>query len=306
MFRTLIVQVGERIRTDNNWLCVESGEACSRIPLEDVYSIVIDNPRSSITIAALTALTDSGAHVLLCNEKHLPVTIVYPHNTHYRPYNVLKKQFAMPQFEKDLCWQRVMQSKLLNQAKVLELAGGANDVVRRLRSLALEVEPGDPGNREGIGAKMFFRGLYGSTFLRFSDDAVNAALNYGYAILRSAVTKTLYAYGFQTVLGIHHISETNPFNLAEDMIEPLRPLVDYWVVVNSDSLVETLTAQNRTGLVDIVNQPMLWEGKKMRVRTAIDKYIGSFTSAVDKQDPLILKCPEVVAFPAYPVSYDDG
>ncbi|NLH46911.1 MAG: type II CRISPR-associated endonuclease Cas1 [Acholeplasmataceae bacterium] len=293
------------MRTENNWLYVESPKGTSRIPVEDIYSIVIDNQRSSISVAAMTALTDAGVHVLLCNDKHLPVTVIYPHNTHYRPYNILKKQFAMPQIEKDFYWQRVIRGKLLNQANVMAFSGGPVDVTKRLRELAKEVEPGDPGNREGIGAKMFFRGLYGTTFLRFSDDAVNAALNYGYAILRSAVTKTLYAYGFQTVLGIHHISETNPFNLAEDMIEPLRPLVDYWVVVNSESLVENLTAQNRMELINIVNQPMLWEGKKMHVRTAIDKYIGSFTSAVDKQDPSLLKFPLIIELPPYPISYED-
>lgn len=144
-----------------------------------------------------------------------------------------------------------------------------------------EVEDGDIGNREGIGAKWYFRSLFGSSFLRYSDDGINKALNYGYSIIRSAVTKTLTAYGYNSVLGIHHINESNPFNLADDLMEPLRPLVDIWVDQNHEELLIDLTKQQRKELINLVNHTMLCDGKKMRVRNAIDKYISSFTSAIE-------------------------
>jgi len=86
---------------------------------------------------------------------------------------------------------------------------------------------GDETNREGLAAKVFFRELYGSNFIRFSDDGINNALNYGYKILTGAISRTISKYGLNNYLGLFHIGKTNPYNLACDFIEPLRPLVDY-------------------------------------------------------------------------------
>ncbi len=91
MFRTLIVTQGERIRIEQNWLVVETAEGMNKVPIEDIYSIVLDNSQSTISSAAVTAITQAGTHILVCNEKHLPQSVIYPLNTHYRPLNVIKK-----------------------------------------------------------------------------------------------------------------------------------------------------------------------------------------------------------------------
>jgi len=229
MFRTVVVNLGEKLSVKDNWLIITADDEEKKIPLEDIYSVVVDNQRTYMTIPCLNALTNSGAHLLLCNEKHNPVSVVLPLNNHYRPLNVIRKQLAVTQDFKDDVWDRIIENKILNQARVLELCSCDTDRIKRLKELAKEVYDGDSGNREGVAAKMYFRSLFGSSFIRFNDDATNAALNYGYAVIRSAVSKALCGYGFNCVLGVHHINEANPFNLADDLMEPLRPIVDLWV-----------------------------------------------------------------------------
>lgn len=102
------------------------------------------------------------------------------------------------------------------------------------------MKPGDTTNREAVAARKYFVALFGSTFRRTDEDVTNASLNYGYAIIRSCVAKTLAGYGFNGTVGIHHINETNPFNLADDIMEPLRPVVDMWTDENCDTLLKHL------------------------------------------------------------------
>lgn len=136
--------------------------------------------------------------------------------------------------------------------------------------------------------------MFGCTFKRSDDDITNAALNYGYTIIRSAVAKTLTAYGYNCILGIHHINEQNAFNLADDIMEPFRPLVDLWTDNSCDDLWEELTKTNRKELINLVNVPIKMDNKKTRVRYAIDKCVSSLTSAIDENDPELLLLPTLI------------
>ena len=245
-----------------------------------------------LTTGVITRLTASGAHLLICNEKHLPASVILPHNDHYHPLAVIRKQIALPDDIKDALWDRIIRQKIINQASVIKFCGGSK--VKRLHELADEVYEGDIGNREGISAKIFFRELYGFEFVRMNDDGINAALNYGYTVIRSAVAKTLTAYGYNCVLGLHHINESNPFNLADDIMEPLRPIVDMWVSENNSDLTGELTKQQKNELACLVNNVVLWDGKRMKVRNAIDKYVSSLTGAINNLSPDKLKPPEII------------
>ena len=102
MWRTVIVTSGERLNIKDNWLVVSNGTDESRIPVSDIYSVVIETRAAMLSVSVLTTLTQAGAHIILCDEKHLPVTAALPMNTHYRPFNVLKKQIEMSREFKDL------------------------------------------------------------------------------------------------------------------------------------------------------------------------------------------------------------
>jgi len=299
VFRTVIVVSGEKISVKNNWLIIENGNDDTMIPIEDIYSIVIDNIKSNITVPALTRLTEAGVHLLVCDEKHLPATVILPASNHYRPLNVLMKQIQMTDnFKKEL-WQRIIKQKILNQARVLKISGAPKEKYEKMLSYCEEVVPGDEYNREGIAAKWFFRALYGSEFIRFSNDVINDALNYGYTIIRSLVAKVLSAYGYNCVIGIHHINESNPFNLADDLMEPLRPLVDLWVEKNNEYLVDKLTKDNRQSLINLINHVVIINNNKMKLRNAVDRYINSLTTAINRMDSEALIIPQIFEYNEY-------
>ena len=291
MWRTIIVTAGEKLTVKDNWLHMYSPQQEARVPIGDLYSVVVDNRQALLSMSVLTQLAGAGVHVLLCDDKHLPCAELLPLALHYRPLTVLQKQMALSQGFKDLLWQRIVMAKIQNQAKALRLAGVGANKAQKLEELALRVLPGDAGNREAQAAKLYFPALFGAGFTRVQGDVTNAALNYGYAIIRSAVSKTVAGYGYSGVLGLHHIGPGNAFNLADDLMEPLRPLVDLWTDAHCDDLYEELTRTNRRDLIDLVNHVVIFDGKKMRVRYAIDQYVKSLTSAIEGQDAGLLHLP---------------
>ena len=292
MFRTLYVANGETITVKDNWLVVTTAEQTVKVPLEDLQTVIIDNVHTMFSAYALHKLAENHVNTVICDSSHLPACNIMGLNNHYRPYGMLKKQLALTEGFKALLWQRIVKAKIINQRQALLLQQELPAVTNRMRQLADEVLAGDTGNREAIAAKMFFKYFYGMDFQRFADDIRNAALNYGYAIIRSAVARSLCAYGYNCALGIHHISETNAFNLADDFMEPLRPLADLWVWQNNEDLAEELSRSNKTGLANILHQEVVLAGKKMKVFNAIDKYIASIGTAIDSNDvnKLLLPC----------------
>lgn len=293
MWRTVIINNAEKVNLKDGWLIVQTDKEV-RVPVNELYSVVIDNPNTMLSVSAVNALTQAGVHILYCGEKHLPVSVVLPYNTHYRPLNVIRKQLAWNNEFCENIWKNIIIAKIRNQAQVLKMSGCRVKAYDHLIKFSEDVLPGDITNREGLSAKMFFRELYGSAFIRMGDDAINHALNYGYAIIRSAVAKTLCAYGYNPVIGLHHINETNPFNLADGLMEPLRPIVDLWVDQNHEDLFDELTPDNKRKLVNLINEIVLLGGKKMKVRNAIDKYVSSLTTAVNKNNYKELKIPEII------------
>lgn len=293
MWRTLIINSAQRMRVKDQWIVVENDDGEQRIPVTDLYSVVIDNPQATLSVSAINTLTENNVHILYCGENHLPQSLVLPYNTHYSPLAVVQKQLSWTKEFCDLVWKIIVQQKIENQAAVLRCAGRGHTVSDHLIEFSSQVLPGDPGNREGLAAKMFFRDLYGSNFVRMSDDGINHALNYGYAILRSSIAKTLCAYGYNPVVGIHHIGKQNPFNLADDLLEPFRPLVDLWVDRNIEDIGDELTKDNRRKLINLVNEVVEFDGKKTKVRYAIDRCVSSLTSATNQNKPEALKLPTI-------------
>lgn len=295
MWRSVIIYNGERLSIQDNWLVVSFEDNTSkRIPLEDLYCVVIDNKNLVLSVPTLSLLAKYKIHLILTDEKHMPVSQLYPMYANYHCYRIQKKQLEMSDDFKGEVWKLITQKKIENQSVCLENAWSERDIVLKMRQFASEVVAHDSGNREGISAKLFFRTLYGTDFIRFTDDDINSILNYGYAIIRSGVAKSLVAHGFNCVMGVHHISETNEFNLADDFMEPLRPLVDDWISKNPDCLGEGLSKYVKNELVCLVNSEILFDGKTMKVRYAIDSMVKSFVTALETCNPERLCLPTVI------------
>ncbi|WP_375317716.1 type II CRISPR-associated endonuclease Cas1 [Spiroplasma endosymbiont of Virgichneumon dumeticola] len=139
--------------------------------------------------------------------------------------------------------------KIKNTLIIMKYLKCSEKSIMMIENFYNDIAFGDANNREGLTAKIFFRELYGSGFIRFNDDGINSALNYGYKILMSAISRTISKYGLNNYLGIFHIGKSNPYNLACDFIEPLRPIVDYWVTKNIDTINNSISYNHRLELI---------------------------------------------------------
>jgi CRISPR-associated protein Cas1 len=204
----------------------ETGLVAS-IPCEDIGLVVVDQQETTYSHAALARLLEFGAAVLVCGRKHLPTGLLLPLAEHTEVVWRINEQVAVRKPRRKQLWKQLVVAKVKNQAGNLDPAAPAR---RRLLALAGEVQSGDPTNIEAQAAKIYWAAWLGdgADFHRDPEgaDPLNAFLNYGYAVVRAAVARALVSAGLHPALGLHHSNRSNAFCLADDLLEPLRPLVD--------------------------------------------------------------------------------
>ena len=158
--------------------------------------------------------------------------------------------------------------------------------------MAAQVRSGDAGNTEAAAALRYFPALFGRGFVRGKENGINAGLNYGYAILRGCVARFLAVYGFQPAFGLHHKSELNSFNLADDLMEPFRPVVDRLVYLCFEEDTE-LTPENKRLLFNCLNLDILSGGQRHSVAYATERLVQSLARSLERNEPGLL-LPELV------------
>ena len=216
---------------ENRAIAIAQGGNTARVMLEDVSVLVLDHAQISLTAPLLSACAEAQIVVITVGASHIPNGMLLPYLPHSRALKVMTAQLGMSAPTRKRLWQRIVQVKIRNQATVLEDLRHQTEA-RRLRHIASEIRSGDPDNGEAQAAQVYFRGLFNPHFHRGQERFYNAALNYGYAVVRAAIARTLVSYGFLPAFGLFHHSEQNAFNLADDLIEPYRPLVDSYVLAN--------------------------------------------------------------------------
>ena len=276
-FRSVFVSNPAQLSVRRGQLVIRQEEERS-VPMEDLSALLVESRAVSITTAALQELTDRGVTVYLCDETHLPAALVLPMNRHSRQLKLLKGQIAMRRPTQKRVWQGVVMSKISNQARCLSLL--RKDEAEELRALADQVRSGDPDNWEAVAAARYFPALFGAGFTRGEECRVNAALNYGYAILRGAVARHLVIRGLEPCLGIFHHSELNRFNLADDLMEPYRPLVDLYVASHVPDDEGDLTPAIKQQLFQLSHYLVEQGGKQFRAISAIGRMADSFSRIV--------------------------
>ncbi|HWO56300.1 MAG TPA: type II CRISPR-associated endonuclease Cas1 [bacterium] len=216
-------QVALSARLDQLRLKSDDGEVS--VPLEEVTAVVVSHPAVHYTHATLSGLCAAGAPLIVCNEKRLPVGMLVPLVGHYVQAERLAAQAESTLPARKFAWKQVVRSKILSQARLLMDLGAGN---AGLVALARGVRSGDPDNLEAQAARRYWPLVFGAAFARVpgADDPINRLLNYGYAILRAIVARGLCGAGLHPSLGIHHHNRYNPYCLADDLMEPFRPLVD--------------------------------------------------------------------------------
>jgi CRISPR-associated protein Cas1 len=227
-----------------------NGDPVGTIPCEDVGVVVVDQPQTTYTHAALTGLTESGATVVLCGPNHLPCAAVLPLSTHSQVVSRIAEQLAASKPLRKRLWRQIVQAKIRAQAANLEVGRVRN----KMLAIARQVKSGDPANVEAHAARIYWRHwLSGEDFRRDRDlPGVNAFLNYGYAIMRAAVARALVAAGLLPALGLHHRNRSNAFCLADDLVEPLRPFVDARVRSLYHRGIEVLSQEAKAELLQVL------------------------------------------------------
>lgn len=290
-WRSLIISHPSKLSLKNNQLCIEQGEIWS-VPLEDVSAIVIESQQVIITEGLLSKLCENNTIVYFCNSKHIPNGYLLPYYQHSRQLKVLKEQISLSEPFKKRCWQRIIKQKVINQAYVLRCIGKF-DVEKRLLKMLSNIDSGDTKNIEGQVAKIYFKELFERGFNRNFDNIYNACLDYGYTILRGAIARSIAEYGYIPSLGIHHKSELNNYNLADDFIEPFRPIIDLWTRQNI-KLKDEFETKIRNELVDLLNYDVIIDGKRHCVLNAINVMLSSFTTSIQSKDYEKLLVPIIV------------
>lgn len=275
-FRNLIIESPATLSVQNRQLIIKTDKEHS-VPIEDISAILIENRQTVITTAALSQLGQCGCSVFICNEKHIPCCILEPFMQHSRSLGVIKSQLNASEPLKKRMWQAIVKAKIENQAICLDFNKKSDDA-DFLRKLVTRVTSGDSENIEAVAAKKYFHSAFGSTFARSDDNGYNAALNYGYAILRGSIARNLAVYGFIPALGLHHKSELNSFNLADDLIEPFRPLADNFVIQNFDE--SELTPQKKHLLFNLLNLDICLGGQIHSVAYAIERCVQSLGASL--------------------------
>lgn len=195
---------------------------------------------------------------------------------HTRHNLILREQVAAAEERKAIAWQAIVRAKLENQSRVLKALIGKDTKVGRLKPF---VRPGDPDNIEGTAASRYFLTLFDDEFIRArNEQGINAMLNYGYAVMRAAVARSICIAGMHPTLGIHHKNQYNSYALADDLMEPLRPFVDgvVWKYVRENGEPDELTPRVKEVLLGVLTLRAIWQRRRYPILTAIGHYVTRF------------------------------
>lgn len=294
-YRNIFIESNMKLSVKDEQLVIFQDEE-TKVPLEDINCIIIDNMQTNISSYLLSKISEHNIMMYICNSKHLPTTMVLSDNTYCRKLKRINEQIQILKPLKKRLWQSIIIQKICNQSKCLELLN-INDT--SLYNLSLLVQSGDTTNVESIAAAYYFKKLFGTNFSRRNTDfVVNSALNYGYAIIRGMICRTLVTYGFEASIGIFHHNELNNFNLADDLIECFRPLVDMYIIQSIPDDIYELSSNIKRIILNVVNQIVLIDDKKFNVQTAIEHMVMSLSTSV-RESNNCLKLPSLISLQEY-------
>ncbi len=280
-WKTVVIDNHVSIGYENGNMLVE-GDDKKYIPVSQMKTLIINSSQTRITSHLLTELCTNKVKIILCDHKHNPISEVVGYNDNCQTAGRMKEQVEWKHEEKERMWGKIVISKIKVQNGLLIYLGFGNNAL--MNNYISEVEPGDPSNREGQAARIYFNTIFGKGFIRNSENDLNAMLNYGYTILLSAFNRVVTAYGYHTALGMKHCSTFNPYNLSSDLMEPFRPFVDMIALRNINKALDQNTKKQ---LIEMTYKKMIFGGKKMELQVALEAYINQIMKNMGNKDYLI-------------------
>lgn len=284
--RVLVIENPAHLRIDTGRLKIErDGFDHAYISPRDVAVLCLEHHTATLSVAVLRALAEAGAAVIVTDARHMPCAMQIPLAATGLDTGRLRQQIALDASEKrGELWQQLVSAKLSMQAHALR--GLKRNGALRLERLATQVQHGDKSNAEGQGAKHYWNNLFPEAFKRSktgAEDPLNIRLNYGYAVLRAMIARSLVSAGLNGTLGLGHCNAGNAFNLADDFIEPYRFLVDVHLADDADTWREAPEFDSRAKryLLGFIERPVRMADQDMRLHAAIDASIASFVRILD-------------------------
>lgn len=282
-WRIIVISKRAKLDLQLGKMVVRSDEI-TKIVLSEISTIIIESTAVSITASLISELAKRKIKVIFCDEKRNPSCELVNYYGSHDTSNKIRKQIAWKQQTKEAIWTEIVTDKIRKQKDLLEL-------LRRKESALFdtylkEITWNDGTNREGHAAKVYFNSLFGLDFTRTEDSLINAALNYGYSVLMSAFAREIVASGYLTQLGIFHDNMFNQFNLASDLMEPFRILIDREVLMMT---LEVFQHSEKMQLVNVLNHEVRIDGKVQYVNNAIKIYCKSVFDALSEDDSALIR-----------------
>lgn len=281
-FRTIVINKRCKLESRLGYLVIRTIEE-SRVYIQEIENLIIESTAVSLTSALMSDLISAGVNVIFCDSVHLPHSMCLPISFHYNSTRKINIQFEWNAELKKTCWQKIVKEKIKQQAFVLNKVN-KKDAEATLLQYRERVLPGDLNNIEAIAAKCYFAALFGDYFSRTkSNNIENSALNYGYSILLACFSREIVACGYLTELGIWHRGQENSYNLACDLMEPFRPLIDLHVydmpIAEENNFRHYMVnVLNRKVLIDNELQSLVY-AIRLYTRKVL-KYLNSETSCI--------------------------
>lgn len=279
-WRTVVVGGHAKLDYKMDYLVVRKQEATSKIYIGEIGLLIVESTAVSITTMLLSELAKHKVKVVFCDEKKNPQSEIIPYYGAHDTSMKIRQQIAWKANIKSEVWTEIVAEKIRNQMRFLyEL--DYKEQADLLKQYVQEILPKDESNREGHAAKVYFNAIFGLDFTRSEENAINAALNYGYSILLSCFNREIVSNGYITQIGLFHDNRFNQFNLASDFIEPFRILIDRKVV---NMMPEDFGKDEKMELVNVLNQNVIIEQKVHSVNNTIKIYCRSIFAALNNED----------------------
>lgn len=294
VWRSVVISSPAKLRREQYSLLIEQ-EHSARVPFEDIAVIVLNHREITLTHPVLSACGEHGIGLFATGDNHQPSGVFLPFLGHSRTTRMLRLQLSIDRPSAKRAWAEVVKAKIANQALCMRLAGKTD--ADRLDSYVRRVRSGDTSNLEAQASAYYFPQMFGRSFHRSQEGWTNAALDYGYAVMRGAVTRGLVAHGLHPTVGLFHDSEQNAFNLADDLLEPFRPVVDLYVVKNrvAESAEDReLTPADKVALVALLNVDVRMPRGEMTVLSAIEHATEALLRVFDGGSEQLLELPTLI------------
>lgn len=259
---------------------VVRGDEIKRVFVDEIAVLVIENPAVSFTGCLMESLVEKKVKVIFCDSKRNPFAELAPHHGSHDSSLKIRTQAVWSKGIKDAVWTEIVSEKIRKQAEFL-LEINRDREYDLLLSYISQIETGDASNREGHAAKVYFNALFGMDFTRSADIPVNAALNYGYSIILSAMNREIAANGYLTQLGIFHNNMFNHFNLGSDLMEPFRIIVDRYVYRMN---LCDFGKEEKHKLWGMLNDTVRIDNTQQVLINAVKIYVRSVFDAINDED----------------------